>query len=301
MTSNKNITELKDNSVRHNLILRYLEAETSLEEEHLLTDYYRQAREDELTKEDLTIRTILLGTSAKEEIALSGSAATEFDRIIADSKTQRMSSKSIKQPKETIKFIRISAILLAAAMLTGLIFFILPTREQRNQGFISQPSSKIVCQNTETDLTEQEIWEKEDSIFLANEQHPVKRTASSQDKEEKNSSTKITKSCSTKITKSCSTKETKKVSTPRTEDRTRQQMPSEPNVLELFDKCNEIASLFLPTTEQVGMEYDGENSILTITDEHGATYQYKIQADKDNGEDYQLSPLASITPTNIDL
>ena len=90
MTSNKNITELKDNSVRHKLILRYLEVETSLEEEHLLTDYYSQARENELTKEDLTIRTILLGTSAKEEIALSGSAATEFDRIIADSQTQRM-------------------------------------------------------------------------------------------------------------------------------------------------------------------------------------------------------------------
>lgn len=295
MTSNKNITELKDNSVRHKLILRYLEVETSLEEEHLLTDYYSQARENELTKEDLTIRTILLGTSAKEEIALSGSAATEFDRIIADSQTQRMSSKSIKQPKETIKFIRISAILLAAAMLTGLIFFILPTREQRNQGFISQTSSKIVCQNTETGLTDQEIWEKEDSIFLANEQRPVKRTASSLDKEEKNSSTKETKSCSTK--------EAKNVSTPRTEDRTRLQMPSmpsEPNVLELFDKYNEIASLLLPTTEQVGMEYDGENSILTITDEHGATYQYKIQADKDNGEDYQLSPLASITPTDID-
>lgn len=289
MTSIKNITEIKDKAVRHNLIQRYLEVETSLEEEHLLIDFYRHAKDDELTKEDRTIRTILLGTTGKEDLTLSDSAVTKFDRIIAGTHTQRMSDKQVKQPQHTTKSIRISAILLAAAMLIGLIFLILPSKQQRNAHLLSQPASQTICQNTETGLTNQEAWAKEDSIFLANEQSQtkprdanIKRTTSSpQYKKEEIVLTK---------------KAAKKIEEETVKEPTSQQEASEPNVLEILDKCNEIAYLLHPTTELIGMEYDGNNSILTITDEKGATYQYKIQTEKGNGEDYQLSPLASITP-----
>lgn len=289
MTSFKNITELRDNSVRHALILRYLEVETSFEEEHLLADYYRQAREEKLTKEDISIRAILLGISNNEENTLSDSAVTEFDRIIADSQTQCMSSKQIKQPQETIKHIRVSAILLAAAMLAGLIFLVLPQRQQKNLELFSQPSSKIVCQNTETGLTIQEAWEREDSIFLANELSQ-KNTKTSYKEASANALPHEEKAFT--------------ISTNKERERTissQDEQKKEPNALELFDKCSEIASLLIPTTEQVGVEYDGDNSILTITDGNGATYQYKIQTDKDNREDYQLSPLANIRPADIGL
>ena len=289
MTSIKNITELKDKAVRHNLIQRYLEVETSLEEEHLLTDFYRQAKDDELTKEDRTIRTILLGTPNKEDLTLSDSAVTEFDRIIAGKQTQRMSGKQVKQPQHTAKSIRISAILLAAAMLTGLILLILPPKQQRNSSILSQPASQTICQNTETGLTNQETWAKEDSIFLANEQSQTKPRVSNNKRTTTSPQYKQEEIALNKNTAKDFKEETVKESAP-------QQEASEPNVLELFDKCNEIASLLHPTTELIGMEYDGNNSILTITDENGATYQYKIQTERGNGEDYQLSPLASITP-----
>jgi len=289
MTSIKNITELKDKAVRHNLIQRYLEVETSLEEEHLLTDFYRHAKDDELTKEDRTIRTILLGTPNKEDLTLSDSAVTEFDRIITETQTQRISEKQVKQPQHTAKSIRISAILLAAAMIAGLILLILPPKQQRNSSILSQPASQTICQNTGTVLTNQETWAKEDSVFLANEQSQTMPRVSKKKRATTSPQYKQEEIALTKKTAKDFKEETVKESAPK-------QDTSEPNVLELFDKCNEIASLLHPTTELIGMEYDGNNSILTITDENGATYQYKIQTEKGNGEDYQLSPLASITP-----
>lgn len=291
MTSIKNITELKDKTVRHNLIQRYLEVETSLEEEHLLTEFYRHAKDDELTNEDRTIRTILLGTTDKEDLTLSDSAVAEFDRIMAGIQPQKMSKKQVKQPQHTAKSIRISAILLAAAMIAGLIFLILPQKQQRNSVIFTQPASKTICQNTEAGLTNQEAWAKEDSIFLANELSQTNPRVTNKKRittpPQYNQEEMVLTEKTTKDFK----EETVKESVP-------QQETSEPNVLELFDKCNEIASLLHPTTELIGMEYDGNNSILTITDENGATYQYKIQTDKGNGKDYQLFPLASITPTD---
>lgn len=291
MTSIKNITELKDKTVRHNLIQRYLEVETSLEEEHLLTEFYRHAKDDELTNEDRTIRTILLGTTDKEDLTLSDSAVAEFDRIMAGIQPQKMSKKQVKQPQHTAKSIRISAILLAAAMIAGLIFLILPQKQQKK-------FSNLHSACLQDHLPEHRGRPNKSRGMGKGRLHiPCQRAISNKPKSYKQKENNHTPQYNqeemvlTEKTTKDFKEETVKESVP-------QQETSEPNVLELFDKCNEIASLLHPTTELIGMEYDGNNSILTITDENGATYQYKIQTDKGNGKDYQLFPLASITPTD---
>ena len=53
--------KLEDITYRHELIERYLDADTSVEEEQALADFYRHCEEKDLTDEDLDIRNLMLG------------------------------------------------------------------------------------------------------------------------------------------------------------------------------------------------------------------------------------------------
>ena len=53
--------KLKDITYRHELIERYLDADTSVEEEQALADFYRHCEDKDLTDEDLDIRNLMLG------------------------------------------------------------------------------------------------------------------------------------------------------------------------------------------------------------------------------------------------
>lgn len=53
--------KLEDITYRHELIERYLDADTSVEEEQALADFYRHCENKDLTDEDLDIRNLMLG------------------------------------------------------------------------------------------------------------------------------------------------------------------------------------------------------------------------------------------------
>ena len=52
---------LNDKIYRQTLIERYLDADTSIEEEKALANFYRHCKVEDLTEEELGIRNLMLG------------------------------------------------------------------------------------------------------------------------------------------------------------------------------------------------------------------------------------------------
>ena len=136
--------KLEDITYRHELIERYLDADTSVEEE--------LARKEEMKELD-----------RKEE---------------ADGQQQMKEMSLAASKKHETKWVRLSAILLATAMMAGLIFLLFPIKDyfsssSEQPGFAnlvpaeqvvrSQPSSEYEGKN----LNSYEKMERADSLFLA--------------------------------------------------------------------------------------------------------------------------------------
>ena len=136
--------KLEDITYRHELIERYLDADTSVEEE--------LARKEEMKELD-----------RKEE---------------ADGQQQMKEMSLAASKKHETRWVRLSAILLATAMLAGLIFLLFPIKDyfsssSEQPGFAnlvpteqvvrSQPSSEDEDKN----LNSYEKMERADSLFLA--------------------------------------------------------------------------------------------------------------------------------------
>lgn len=108
--------KLEDITYRHELIERYLDADTSVEEEQALADFYRHCEDKDLTDEDLDIRNLMLGMENY--------------------------TPNILQPaskKHETRWVRLSAILLATAMLAGLIFLLFPIKDYFSSSSEQQP------------------------------------------------------------------------------------------------------------------------------------------------------------------
>ena len=76
------MTDLNDKRIRQALIRRYLNAETTIEEEQLLLDYYMLTKE-ELTPEEEDMRHLIVSTAhLAEDIGLSAEKEVEFDKMM---------------------------------------------------------------------------------------------------------------------------------------------------------------------------------------------------------------------------
>ena len=81
------MTDLNDKTKRLELVHRYLNAETTLEEERLLLDYYTQAM-NVLTPEEENVRIIIISTRLNtSDVELSDEKEAEFDKIMMDEKS----------------------------------------------------------------------------------------------------------------------------------------------------------------------------------------------------------------------
>ena len=79
-----------DTTIRMQLVNRYLNAETSIEEEQLLRQYYAQTDEI-LTPEESDVRLLVLSIARLAgEFALSEEKANEFDRLMAKKSAKRV-------------------------------------------------------------------------------------------------------------------------------------------------------------------------------------------------------------------
>ena len=83
------MTNLNDTNTRMQLVNRYLNAETTLEEEQLLRQYYAQT-DDVLSSEESEVRQLILtSASLAGQFELSEEKSYEFDRLMAKRPARR--------------------------------------------------------------------------------------------------------------------------------------------------------------------------------------------------------------------
>lgn len=261
--------KLEDITYRHELIERYLDADTSVEEEQALADFYRHCEDKDLTDEDLDIRNLMLGMENY--------------------------TPNILQPtskKHETRWVRLSAILLATAMLAGLIFLLFPIKDYfsssseqpglanlvpTEQMVRSQPSSK----DEDGNLNAYEKMERADSLFLVATQDIVTP------QEMKSSKMALAKR---KNIAGRSEKHAGKTSV-NTEKTSSE---AERSIHEDFNQIYEVASAALPSAEQLTINRQGDNIVISTLDNDGNMQHYAINITETQDGSYQLLPLAQL-------
>lgn len=277
--------KLKDITYRHELIERYLDADTSVEEEQALADFYRHCENKDLTDEDLDIRNLMLGMENY--------------------------TPNILQPvskKHETRWVRLSAILLATAMLAGLIFLLFPIKDyfssssEQQPGFAnlvpteqvvrSQPSSE----DEDGNLNAYEKMERADSLFLAATQDIV---TSQEMKSSKIALTKrkdIAERSEKHAGKTAgNTEETSSDNKEKTSGNAgKTSSETERSIHEDFNQIYEVASAALPSAEQLTINRQGDNIVISTLDNDGNMQHYTINIAGTQDGSYQLLPLAQL-------
>ena len=277
--------KLKDITYRHELIERYLDADTSVEEEQALADFYRHCENKDLTDEDLDIRNLMLGMENY--------------------------TPNILQPvskKHETRWVRLSAILLATAMLAGLIFLLFPIKDyfssssEQQPGFAnlvpteqvvrSQPSSE----DEDGNLNAYEKMERADSLFLAATQDIVTPQEMKSSKMALAKRKNIAERSEKHAGKTAeNTEETSSGNTEKTSENTgKTSSEAERSIHEDFTQIYEVASAALPSAEQLTINRQGNNIVISTLDNEGNMQHYTINAAETQDGSYQLLPLAQL-------
>ena len=325
--------KLEDITYRHELIEHYLDADTSVEEEQALTDFYRHCEDKDLTDEDLDIRNLMLGmenytpnfhqTEMEMKEELDGKEEMkELDRKEeADGQLQMKEMSLTTSKKHETRWVRLSAILLATAMLAGLIFLLFPIKDyfsssSEQPGFAnlvpteqvvrSQPSSE----DEDKTLNSYEKMERADSLFLAATRDIVTP------QEMKSSKIALTKrkdiaersenhtgktAGNTEETSSGNLEKTSSNAekTSRKNEKTsgnaeKTSSETERSIHEDFNQIYEVASAALPSAEQLTINRQGDNIVISTLDNEGNMQHYTINIKETQDGSYQLLPLAQL-------
>lgn len=304
--------KLEDITYRHGLIERYLDADTSVEEEQALADFYRHCENKDLTDEDLDIRNLMLGmenytpnfhqTEMEMMEELDGKEEMkELDRKEeADGQPQMKEMSLAASKNHETRWVRLSAILLATAMLAGLIFLLFPIKDYfsssseqpglanlvpTEQMVRSQPSSEDGNGN----LNAYEKMERADSLFLA----ATKDIVTPQEmKSSKISLTKRKNIAGRSENHTGKTAEnTEETSFGNTEKISSE---AERSIHEDFNQIYEVASAALPSAEQLTINRQGDNIVISTLDNDGNMQHYTINITETQDGSYQLLPLAQL-------
>ena len=296
--------KLEDITYRHELIERYLDADTSVEEEQALADFYRHCEDKDLTDEDLDIRNLMLGmenytpnfhqTEMEMMEELDGKEEMkELDRKEeADGQLQMKEMSLATSKNHETRWVRLSAILLATAMLAGLIFLLFPIKDYfsssseqpglanlvpTEQMVRSQPSSEDGNGN----LNAYEKMERADSLFLAATQDIV----TPQDM----------KSSKMALAKRKNIAERSEKDAGKTAENTEEtSSETERSIHEDFNQIYEVASAALPSAEQLTINRQGNNIVISTRDNEGNMQHYTINITETQDGSYQLLPLAQL-------
>lgn len=297
--------KLEDITYRHGLIERYLDADTSVEEEQALADFYRHCEDKDLTDEDLDIRNLMLGmgnytpnfhqTEMEMMEELDGEEEMkELDRKEeADGQLQMKEMSLAASKNHETRWVRLSAILLATAMLAGLIFLLFPIKDyfssssEQQTGFTnlvpteqvvrSQPSSE----NGNGNLNAYEKMERADSLFLTATQDIV----TSQEMKSSKMALAKRKNIAERSEKHAGKTS---VNTEKTSSET------ERSIHEDFNQIYEVASAALPSAEQLTINRQGDNIVISTLDNDGNMQHYTINITETQDGSYQLLPLAQL-------
>ena len=303
--------KLEDITYRHELIERYLDADTSVEEEQALADFYRHCEDKDLTDEDLDIRNLMLGMENytpnfhQTEMEMM----EELDRKEeADGQLQMKEMSLATSKKHETRWVRLSAILLATAMLAGLIFLLFPIKDYFSSSSEQQPGlanlvpteqvvrSQPSSEDEDGNLNAYEKMERADSLFLAATRDIVtpqemKSSKMALDKR-KNIAERSEKHAGKTIG---NTEETSSGNTEKTSENTgKTSSETERSIHEDFNQIYEIASAALPSAEQLTINRQGDNIVISTLDNEGNMQHYTINAAETQDGSYQLLPLAQL-------
>nr|WP_302231181.1 hypothetical protein [uncultured Prevotella sp.] len=255
--------KLEDITYRHELIERYLDADTSVEEEQALADFYRHCEDKDLTDEDLDIRNLMLGMENYTPNNLQPASK-----------------------KHETRWVRLSAILLATAMLAGLIFLLFPIKDYFSSSSEQQPGlanlvpteqvvrSQPSSEDGNGNLNAYEKMERADSLFLAATQDIVTP------QEMKTSKRALAKR--------------KNIAERSEKDAEKTSSETERSIHEDFNQIYEVASAALPSAEQLTINRQGDNIVISTLDNEGNMQHYTINITETQDGSYQLLPLAQL-------
>lgn len=303
--------KLKDITYRHELIERYLDADTSVEEEQALADFYRHCENKDLTDEDLDIRNLMLGMEnyTPNILLTEEEMMEELDRKEeADRQLQMKEMSLVASKKHETRWVRLSAILLATAMLAGLIFLLFPIKDyfssssEQQPGFAnlvpteqvvrSQPSSE----DEDGNLNAYEKMERADSLFLAATQEIVTPQEMKSNKIALTKRKDIAERSEKHAGKTAgNTEETSSDNKEKTSGNAgKTSSETERSIHEDFNQIYEVASAALPSAEQLTINRQGDNIVISTLDNDGNMQHYTINIAETQDGSYQLLPLAQL-------
>lgn len=277
--------KLEDITYRHELIERYLDADTSVEEEQALADFYRHCEEKDLTDEDLDIRNLMLGME-----------------------NYTPNIHQVEEKKHETRWVRLSAILLATAMLAGLIFLLFPIKDyfssssEQQPGFTNLVSTEQVVRSQPSSedgnehLNAYEKMERADSLFLAATQDIVTPQEMKSSKmvlaKRKNIAERSEKHAGKTAENTEETSSANKEKTSGNTEKTSSE--AERSIHEDFNQIYEVASAALPSAEQLTINRQGDNIVISTLDNDGNMQHYTINITETQDGSYQLLPLAQL-------
>lgn len=297
--------KLEDITYRHGLIERYLDADTSVEEEQALGDFYRHCEDKNLTDEDLDIRNLMLGMENytpnfhQTEMEMMEELDGKEEMKELDRKEEVDGQPDMKEiplgvsKKHETRWVRLSAILLATAMLAGLIFLLFPIKDyfssssEQQPGLANQvPTEQVVrsqpsSEDEDGNLNAYEKMERADSLFLAATQDIVIP--------QEMKSNKIA------LTKRKNIAERSEKHTGKTAENIEEtSSETERSIHEDFNQIYEVASAALPSAEQLTINRQGDNIVISTLDNDGNMLHYTINIAEAQDGSYQLLPLAQL-------
>uniref|UniRef100_UPI00257C28DA hypothetical protein n=1 Tax=Prevotella sp. TaxID=59823 RepID=UPI00257C28DA len=292
--------KLEDITYRHELIERYLDADTSVEEEQALADFYRHCEDKDLTDEDLDIRNLMLGM---ENYTPNIHQVEE-----ADGQPQMKEMSLAASKNHETRWVRLSAILLATAMLAGLIFLLFPIKNYFSSSSEQQPSlanlvpteqvvrSQPSSEDEDGNLNSYEKMERADSLFLAATQDIVTQQEMKTSKisltKRKNIAERSEKHAGKTTENTEETSSDNKEKTSGNAEKTSSE--TERSIHEDFNQIYEVASAALPSAEQLTINRQGNNIVISTLDNDGNMQHYTINITETQDGSYQLLPLAQL-------
>lgn len=314
--------KLEDITYRHELIERYLDADTSVEEEQALADFYRHCENKDLTDEDLDIRNLMLGmenytpnfhqTEMEMMEELDGKEEMkELDRKEeeeANGQPQMKEMSLATSKKHETRWVRLSAILLATAMLAGLIFLLFPIKDYFSSSSEQQPGlanlvpteqvvrSQPSSEDGNEHLNAYEKMERADSLFLAATQDIVTpqemKTSKISLTKRKNIAGRSENHTGKTAGNTEETSSDNKEKTSGNAEKTSSE--TERSIHEDFNQIYEVASAALPSAEQLTINRQGDNIVISTLDNEGNMQHYTINMAETQDGSYQLLPLAQL-------
>ena len=277
--------KLEDITYRHELIERYLDADTSVEEEQALADFYRHCENKDLTDEDLDIRNLMLGME-----------------------NYTPNIHQVEEKKHETRWVRLSAILLATAMLAGLIFLLFPIKDYFSSSSEQQPGlanlvpteqvvrSQPSSEDGNGNLNAYEKMERADSLFLAATQDIVTpqemKTSKISLTKRKNIAGRSENHTGKTAGNTEETSSDNKEKTSGNAEKTSSE--TERSIHEDFNQIYEVASAALPSAEQLTINRQGDNIVISTLDNEGNMQHYTINITEAQDGSYQLLPLAQL-------